>query len=65
MHSIDALNSSFVIVEKSDKKMKRLVVEKLLPYFTYRHFYLPQTFKDGNVKSGKIFTKGTIKVKKK
>ena len=65
MHSVDSLATPSVIVRKSDKSMKRLVLEKLLPYFTYRHFYLPKRSKDKSVRSIKMFTKGTLKAKAK
>lgn len=58
MHSDELLNSYFVITEKKNKKLIHTLFEKLLPYFTYRHFYLPKLYDDLEHKKVKMFTKG-------
>lgn len=62
MHTDELLNSHFVITEKKNKKLIHALFEKLLPYFTYRHFYLPKLYDDRQHKKIKMFTKGGLEL---
>lgn len=62
MNSEESLRSTFVVFEKKNKKLKKVLLEKLLPYFTYRHFYLPKLH-DQQDKKVKLFSKGTVSKK--
>lgn len=58
------LSSKIVKFEKKNKKMKKALLEKLLPYFTYRHFYLPKLYDVNLHKKIKMFSKGSAIQKK-
>lgn len=58
MHSDELLNSYFVITEKKNKKLIHTLFEKLLPYFTYRHFYLPKLYEDLEHKNQNVYKRG-------
>lgn len=53
------LSSKIVKFEKKNKKLKKALLEKLLPYFTYRHFYLPKLYDANLYKKIKMFSKGS------
>lgn len=59
MHSVDLLNKSYVLVESTDKILIKIILNQLIPYFTYRHFFSPKLYHDPNM-STKLFTKGRI-----
>lgn len=63
MHSEESLKSTFVVFEKKNKKLKRALLEKLLPYFTYRHFYLSKLYDDKQDPKIKMFSKGVLSKK--
>lgn len=58
------LSSKIVKFEKKNKKLKKALLEKLLPYFTYRHFYLPKLYDANLHKKIKMFSKGSAIQKK-
>ncbi|MGA8883734.1 MAG: hypothetical protein WB445_09030 [Acinetobacter sp.] len=58
MHSDELLNSNLICFEKNNRKLKKALLEKLLPYFTYRHFYFPKLYDDKIHKKIKMFSKG-------
>lgn len=61
MSSEELLASKFVTFEKKNKKLKKALLEKLVPYFTYRHFYLPKLYDVREHKKVKMFSKGSSK----
>lgn len=58
MYSEEFLNSRFIHFEKKNRKLKKLLLEKLVPYFTYRHYYYPKLYDDQVDKKVKMFSKG-------
>lgn len=58
MYSDESLNSKAILFEKKNRKLKKALLEKLLLYFTYRHFYLPKLYDDLIHKKIKMFSKG-------
>lgn len=58
MNSEELLTSILVNFEKRNKRLKKVLLEKLLPYFTYRHFYLPKFYDVKKNKKIKMFSKG-------
>lgn len=58
MGSEELLASKFVDYSPKNKKLKNALMEKLLPYFTYRHFYLPKLYDVNNHKKTNMFSKG-------
>ena len=58
MCSDESLNSKAILFEKENRKLKKALLEKLLLYFTYRHFYLPKLYDDLTDKRTKMFSKG-------
>lgn len=70
MRSIDALNHHLVVVENLNKALQKEITQYLVPYFTYRHFFLPYHI-DNNKKLSdaaqkvKLFSRGAAMKKKK
>ncbi|WP_291373993.1 hypothetical protein [Acinetobacter sp. UBA6720] len=58
MYSDESLNSRPILFDKKNRKLKKALLEKLLLYFTYRHFYLPKVYDDLTDKRTKMFSKG-------
>jgi hypothetical protein len=58
MHSDELLNLNYIYFEKRNRKLKKLLLEKLVPYFTFRHFYYPKLYDDQVHKKVKMFSKG-------
>lgn len=58
MYSDESLNSNAIFFEKKNRKLKKVLLEKLVLYFTYRHFYYPKLYDDLIHKKVKMFSKG-------
>ncbi|MCM1933956.1 hypothetical protein [Acinetobacter radioresistens] len=59
MNSEELLTSTLVHFEKRNTRLKKALLEKLVPYFTYRHFYLPKFYDVKKNKKIKMFSKGS------
>ncbi|MEJ2899193.1 hypothetical protein [Acinetobacter sp. NS-4] len=59
MNSEELLTSTLVHFEKRNTRLKKVLLEKLVPYFTYRHFYLPKFYDVKKNKKIKMFSKGS------
>lgn len=70
MQSVHALNEHSVVVESLNKALQKEITQYLIPYFTYRHFFLPYHI-DNNKKLSeigqkvKLFSRGASLKKKK
>lgn len=60
MNSEELLTSTLVHFEKRNTRLKKVLLERLLPYFTYRHFYLPKLYDVNEHKKIKMFSKGQL-----
>lgn len=70
MRSIDALNHRSVVVENLNKALQKEITQYLVPYFTYRHFFLPYHIENNKKLSDatqkvKLFSRGAALKKKK
>ena len=70
MQSAHALNQHSVIVESLNKELQKEITQYLVPYFTYRHFFLPYHIENNKKLSDaaqkvKLFSRGAALKKKK
>ncbi|WP_336936232.1 hypothetical protein [Acinetobacter beijerinckii] len=70
MRSVDALNTHSVVVENLNKALQKEITQYLVPYFTYRHFFLPYHIENNKKLSDaaqkvKLFSRGAALKKKK
>ena len=59
MYSNELLKKPYTLVEGTDSVLKKQVIDQLVPYFTYRHFFLPKFYDDPKMRT-KLFTKGKL-----
>lgn len=70
MQSAAALNQHSVVVENLNKTLQKEITQYLVPYFTYRHFFLPYHIENNKKLSEaaqkvKLFSRGAALKKKK
>lgn len=70
MQSAHALNQHSVVVESLNKELQKEITQYLVPYFTYRHFFLPYHIENNKKLSNaaqkvKLFSRGAALKKKK
>ncbi|WP_445404543.1 hypothetical protein [Acinetobacter vivianii] len=70
MQSAAALNQHSVVVENLNKALQKEITQYLVPYFTYRHFFLPYHIENNKKLSEatqkvKLFSRGVALKKKK